>query len=298
MSSSIGTSSHTRETSSSTSNHDTIPTTSTTDTAPQEVSHRISAADTKLYHEIVDLSHDYPYILEAVNRIADSISRYKLQHCALSFNGGKDCTVLLHLLRASLAKLHLHISDMSIIYFKVDNEFHEIEEFMSQCCESYHLQLTRVEGNFCDALQLIFAERKSGHLPCIDAILMGQRRDDPYCNDLAIESASDEEQGWPSFHRINVLLDWTYQEIWTFLRVFNLPYCKLYDQGYTSIGNTLDSIPNPTLYHAESKSYKAAYELLDDSKERCGRKEKDRTPRVGVPHHNTTNGVKANGLNT
>ena len=256
-------------------------------------SHSISTVDIQLYNDIVDASYEHPYILEGVNVIIDSISRYKLEHCALSFNGGKDCTVLLHLLRAALGKLGMHISDLTILYFKVENEFVEIEEFMAQCGNLYNLHLTTVEGNFCNALQLIFAERKAGHLPDIRAIFMGQRRYDPYCMDMTTETASDEQEGWPAFHRINVLLDWTYEQIWQFLRLFDLPYCRLYDEGYTSIGNTLDSVPNPLLYDASTQSYKAAYHLQDDSKERCGRKEKERTPSRSA---SIANGVHINGI--
>jgi FAD synthetase len=35
--------------------------------------------------------------------------------------------------------------------------------------------------------------------------------------------------------------------VWTFLRECKLPYCSLYDLGYTSIGNVKDTVPNPAL---------------------------------------------------
>ncbi|MCL5669355.1 MAG: phosphoadenylyl-sulfate reductase [Gammaproteobacteria bacterium] len=43
----------------------------------------------------------------------------------------------------------------------------------------------------------------------------------------------DEEHG---LHKFNPLLDWTRDEVWSYIRRFDVPYNTLHDKGYASIG--------------------------------------------------------------
>lgn len=35
---------------------------------------------------------------------------------------------------------------------------------------------------------------------------------------------------------LNPIIDWTEDEVWEFIHKYNVPYCKLYDEGHTRLG--------------------------------------------------------------
>ena len=72
--------------------------------------------------------------------------------------------------------------------------------------------------------------------------LLAVCRGDPnaYGQEVFCPSSAD----WPPFMRVNPILDWSYSDVWTFLRATRVPYCSLYDEGYTSIGAINNTVPN------------------------------------------------------
>jgi FAD synthetase len=116
--------------------------------------------------------------------------------------------------------------------------------------------------------------------PFIDAILVGTRRGDPHGGQhdmlfflqsltyvrfaAKLSHRNPCDPGWPAFERVHPIIDWSYADVWTFLRALDVPYCSLYDEGYassctfkktvhsrsrryTSLGSTYNTFPNPAL---------------------------------------------------
>ena len=69
------------------------------------------------------------------------------------------------------------------------------------------------------------------------------------------------------------LLDWSYSDVWTFLLEFSQPYLPLYDLGYTSLGETNNTIKNPYLKYEEDgmEKYLPAHKLEDEAYKRESR---------------------------
>ena len=39
-----------------------------------------------------------------------------------------------------------------------------------------------------------------------------------------------------SIRILNPIIDWTTEDVWEFIKTYNVPYCKLYDEGYARLG--------------------------------------------------------------
>ncbi|KAK9481363.1 hypothetical protein V1514DRAFT_323622 [Lipomyces japonicus] len=202
----------------------------------------------------------------------EALTRYSNDELAISFNGGKDCLVMLVLLLASIYYKSTTVTATArrfmpqrihTVYVHSDNAFAEVDRFVNACTAVYSLDLIRLPGPIKQAFERFLHAK-----PHVRAIMVGTRRTDPNGHDLAGFNPTDH--GWPEFMRVHPVVDWTYAEVWHFLRALNVPYLNLYDQGYTSLGGVTDTHKNPALADG-SGGFRPAYELADDDKERLGR---------------------------
>jgi len=195
---------------------------------------------------------------ESLKIIETACDHYGI-NIAIAFNGGKDSIVLLHLVHQVFKKKYS--DELTAIYFDLENTFPEIVDICHETAKEYNLNII-IKNNFKVGL----SELKESH-PHIKAIFVGTRYGDPYSSHLQAFNLTDSD--WPEFMRISPILSWDYTDIWKYILHHQLKYCTLYDQGYTSIGQINNTIPNPIL--RTDNGYLPAYCLFDGSKERDGR---------------------------
>lgn len=176
---------------------------------------------------------------------------YRLDQMFISFNGGKDCTVLLHLVEQVLTELRVESADQTkvlCLYLQPENPFEEVEAFVDQCQSVYSINLQKISAAGKSKQKPLF-EVCDQH-PELRTCLMGCRRSDPWCDKLkSFEVGRKDDtfkdqvmmschhylqkttEGWPDLMRVNPLLEWTCADIWDYIQANNVPYCSLYDVG-------------------------------------------------------------------
>mmetsp|Transcript_21562 Transcript_21562/g.26510 ORF Transcript_21562/g.26510 Transcript_21562/m.26510 type:complete len:153 (+) Transcript_21562:266-724(+) len=151
---------------------------------------------------------------------------------------------------------------MKTVHLQGDNEFVEILDFRAQAERRYGIV---VEQRSCDLLK-----------ECTDLVvtqgykcnIIGRRRADPQSETLRPFEPNGSK--YPTYTRCLPVLDWNYAIVWEFLKDFDVPFCSLYQHGYSSLGEIHNSRPNPALQR-EDGSFGPAWELTDASLERESR---------------------------
>lgn len=232
----------------------------------------IAASDAPLHANIV----------KAIDVVANALHVFGARRHGIvfSFNGGKDSTVALHILRAALhlwsaakqarsaATSPSHApaaaghadgkgaeddadflgGSVPVVYFQSPNNFPEVVDFMSSSEKAYGFRIRKL-GGFKTGLQALIADG-------MQAVIMGTRASDP--DGGALEHFTPTSLNWPPSMRVCPILHWPYAHVWAFLRGVGLPYCHLYDLGYTSLGSVADSVPNPLLRRARAAKSSSA----------------------------------------
>ncbi|KAL8954092.1 MAG: hypothetical protein Q9222_000071 [Ikaeria aurantiellina] len=274
------------------------------DTLPSQSSDSLRSLCTTLHNQITaflqeDVQTETLRAAQAQTKhslkiIQEALDRYPLHTLSLSYNGGKDCLVLL-ILYLSLLSTHPSLpASLPAIYIPPFHPFDSVTAFTVRSSKHYHLSLDihkeeekkNIQGGGGGGMKAAFASYLSKNR-AIEAIFVGTRRTDPHGGKLSPSGFDVTDGGWPRFMRVHPVIEWRYAEVWAgpgmraeiaitqFLRHLEIPYCELYDQGYTSLGGTNDTHPNPALRvvgeEGEEVRFRPAYELEEDGEERLGR---------------------------
>lgn len=163
---------------------------------------------------------------------------------AIFWTGGKDSTVLLHLMRDIFGEK----AKFPILFLDTGLDFEEVYDFIERINKMWNLNLVTVKLSeklaneykkqktkkdrvtFASMMKIILLKQavKEHKLP---ALVIGIRWDE-HKERIGEKYFSERED----HVRIHPLLHWTEEDIWEYIRQFNVPYVSLYDLGYRSLG--------------------------------------------------------------
>ncbi|MFR5631432.1 MAG: phosphoadenosine phosphosulfate reductase family protein [Monoglobales bacterium] len=220
--------------------------------------------------------------IELFQMFEDVALRYQPEGYYLAFSGGKDSVVIYTL--AVMAKVkfkaHYHLTTVDppeLVRF-IKREFPNVQIEMPEmsmwdlivkkqippirtsryCCE--YLKEHGGESGFTVTGVRWQESRKRSNRASIE-ILGGKQP--IYLNNDNEEARRVVETCIRKGKRVlNPIIDWTTEDVWNFIRRYSVPYCELYDQGFSRlgcIGCPLASIRNREKEFERYPQYKAAY---------------------------------------
>ena len=162
----------------------------------------------------------------------------------VAWTGGKDSTVVLYIWKALLD--HHGLGPVKAINLDTGCKFPEIMAFRDRLTAEWDISLHVARPDIilegyplaedplacCRELK-VEPLRKAVRDTGTSHLLTGIRRDEhPDRSDRQPMEKRDD----PVHVMVNPILDWTETDIWAFHARFDLPHCKLYDDGYRSLG--------------------------------------------------------------
>lgn len=181
--------------------------------------------------------------IRSSNRVIISAQKKFGDKLAIAWTGGKDSTVLLHLLRL----LNKDKVNIPVIFIDTGLHFEETLKFVHFIEKEWRLNLIRVNDN---ASQRQYKNTKSRlkkkeiarkmKIRCIKkaikkykwkALIVGIRWDEHPARSSEVYFSARKNH-----IRIHPILHFTEKDIWDYIKHYGLPYNPLYDKGYRSIG--------------------------------------------------------------
>lgn len=176
--------------------------------------------------------------------IKEASERWKNDEIAVAWTGGKDSTVLLHLVREAFngkIPFKVFFNDSTL-------EFDEIYKFVKKIKKDWKLDLLWIKHMPEDLKAYKNTKDKEERMEImriakinainfalseynIKAFLSGIRLDEH-------EARSNEKyfSPRPTNTRVHPILNFTIEDIWEYTKKYKVPYVSLYDKGYKSLG--------------------------------------------------------------
>jgi phosphoadenosine phosphosulfate reductase len=181
-----------------------------------------------------------------IDRVQIAIDRLKMfepeEGYYLAYSGGKDSDTILALAKMAGVKFDAHfqrsMEPPEVVYHvrkHPEVQIHLPEMTMWKLIQHKSMPPTRL-ARFC--CQYMKERGGSGRV-----VLTGVRREESV--NRKKRHMTDVCYTDPTKRYLHPVIDWTSEDVWEFIRTNNVPYCKLYDEGFDRIGCVLCPFSKP-----------------------------------------------------
>lgn len=199
----------------------------------------------------------------AMDVVRAATSRHAPERVGVSFNGGKDSMVTAWLVKQALGEDLMRRCVFFV--FEDEDEFPELRSFREEQAQALGVELVRTPGPIKDGLWRL--HRDHG----LEAAIVGMRKSDPSVSWLN-NPITPCTEGWPPMTLYLPILEWGVAQVWDYTLSLSVPYCVLYERGFTSLGSRHKTTPNEALRCPNAPcGYLPAWALRDDQQERASR---------------------------
>lgn len=204
------------------------------------------------------------------DKVQTSIERFKMfepsEGYYIAFSGGKDSVVIKALADLAGVKYDAHynlttVDPPELVYFVKDKckdvtiHYPEVSMFrlieqkrmppnrkIRYCCAE--LKENGGEGRFVvTGVRWAESIRRRNNRDLVEFDKYGsQSKKAIKYREIFLNSDNDEKRTMienctiKGKHILNPIIDWTDEDVWSFIKSYNIPYCKLYDEGFKRIG--------------------------------------------------------------
>lgn len=183
-------------------------------------------------------------IKKANEIIIRAYKKYPVEKVVVAWTGGKDSTVLLHLIKNALKK----DVPFPVMFNDSTMEFEEIYDFIKKISNEWRLNLVVVSHSEKELKEFKAAKDRArkkelSRIMKINAMKSFVSKYDVRAFFAGIRWDEHDSRSKESYFskredhmRVHPILHFTEKDIWEYIKKYNVPYVVLYDQGYRSLG--------------------------------------------------------------